>query len=265
MFKGCSNLKNLDGIKNWNTSNVNDISGMFSESGIISLDLSNWNISNVTSWGGTTNGMFANAKSLTDVNISNWVINNEYFRSSFSGCTALKTVNMTNMVINNGNAFNELFAYRATLTNVIGLNTITFGASLKNLRNMFYGCTLLTSLDLSGWNTSELTNISQLFYNCTLLTDINMSGWNLQNITENSSAFYNCKALTNFQAPSNINTNINFASCNKLTLDSLMSIINNLTDRTSITSKTCTLGSDNLAKLTDEQKAIATSKNWVLA
>lgn len=49
-----------------------------------------------------------------------------------------------------------------------------------------------------------------------------------------------------------------------LTHDSLMSIINALATKTSGT-WTVTLGSTNLAKLTDAEKAIATQKGWTLA
>lgn len=50
--------------------------------------------------------------------------------------------------------------------------------------------------------------------------------------------------------------------------ESLMSIINALQDKTADSSGTswvCTLGSTNLAKLTDAEKAIATQKGWSLA
>ena len=50
-----------------------------------------------------------------------------------------------------------------------------------------------------------------------------------------------------------------------LTHQSLLNALNGLYDLTGGTSQTLTLGSTNLAKLTDEEKAIATNKNWVLA
>ena len=50
-----------------------------------------------------------------------------------------------------------------------------------------------------------------------------------------------------------------------LTVDSLMSMINSLKDRSSTTSDTFTIGSKNLAKLSTAQKKVATNKNWTLA
>jgi hypothetical protein len=70
------------------------------------------------------------------------------------------------------------------------------------------------------------------------------------------------KLLGYFNAPKNINISLNFSYCAYLTHDSLMSIINNLATVTS--TKTLTLGTTNLAKLSDEEKAIATNKGWTV-
>ena len=80
----------------------------------------------------------------------------------------------------------------------------------------------------------------------------------------NNRAFY-CRALENITIEGTIGqSGFNFQLCSKLTHDSLMSIINALQTKTSGT-WTLTLGADNLAKLTDAEKAIATEKGWTLA
>ena len=56
---------------------------------------------------------------------------------------------------------------------------------------------------------------------------------------------------------------LNLSKCTKLSHESLMSIINAL--KSGVSGLTCTLGSTNLAKLTDAEKAIATQKGWTLA
>ena len=63
----------------------------------------------------------------------------------------------------------------------------------------------------------------------------------------------------------NINTDIAINNSTYLNRTTLLKIINALVDLTGQTTKTLTLGSINLAKLTDEEKAIATNKNWTLA
>ncbi len=81
--------------------------------------------------------------------------------------------------------------------------------------------------------------------------------------------FNNCVYIQNIVINGTIGQNgFNISSAAKLTHDSLMSIINALKDYsqdTSGTAHTVTLGTTNLNKLTDEEKAVATQKGWTLA
>ena len=86
----------------------------------------------------------------------------------------------------------------------------------------------------------------------------------LSNCTKTTMAFGGATALENIEfVPNTIPISIDFSYCKKLTHDSLMSIINGLA--VVETTQTLTLGTTNLAKLTDEEKAIATEKGWSLA
>ena len=80
--------------------------------------------------------------------------------------------------------------------------------------------------------------------------------------------FSSCTALTNLTVVGTINANgFDVSPCKKLTHDSLMSIIDALANKKDDTSGTqwiCTLGTDNLNKLSNEEKAIATGKGWGL-
>lgn len=81
--------------------------------------------------------------------------------------------------------------------------------------------------------------------------------------------FHTCSALENIVIEGKIGTNgFNVSWSTKLTHDSLISIINALKDYSEDTSGTTwaiTLGTTNLAKLTDAEKAIATQRGWTLA
>ena len=59
------------------------------------------------------------------------------------------------------------------------------------------------------------------------------------------------------------NNGLNLSKCPKVNHESLMSIINAL--KSGVSGLTCTLGTTNLDKLTDAEKAIATEKGWSLA
>ena len=78
--------------------------------------------------------------------------------------------------------------------------------------------------------------------------------------------FKDCANLKNIIFEGIIGNNIGFQYSPLLTHDSLMSIINHLKDFSgTTTTMTLTLGSTNLAKLTDAEKAIATQKGWTLS
>lgn len=47
-FQNCTSLKNLDGINNWDTSNITNMSYMFSETAVSELNVPNWDFSKVT-------------------------------------------------------------------------------------------------------------------------------------------------------------------------------------------------------------------------
>lgn len=61
---------------------------------------------------------------------------------------------------------------------------------------MFYECSSLTSLDLSGWNTSSLNNIVSFLSGCSSLTSLNISNLNVSNVEDMALAFSNCSSLT---------------------------------------------------------------------
>lgn len=75
---------------------------------------------------------------------------------------------------------------------------------------------------------------------------------------------FNCKSLKYIRFVGIISLSLSLSYNTLLDKNSIMSAINALKDLTGETSQTLTLGATNLNKLTDEQKAIATAKNWIL-
>lgn len=69
--------------------------------------------------------------------------------------------------------------------------------------SMFYGCSNLTSLNLSNFDTSNVTIIYNMFYGCSNLTTIYVSeydsttgkGWTTVNVTDSSNMFNACSKL----------------------------------------------------------------------
>ena len=64
------------------------------------------------------------------------------------------------------------------------------------MSGMFYGCSALTSLDLSKWNTSRVTDMSGMFDGCSALKSLDLSGWNTSKVTVMGNMFRDCSGLT---------------------------------------------------------------------
>ena len=168
-----------------------------------------------------------------------------------------------NVVTDNGTRGAYLFYGCNDLTELDVSNLDT--SYMTSMSYMFYNCKSLTTLDLSGFNASKVANIANMFNGCTSLTTLDLSGLDVTSLivaSYTSNAFNNCTALVDFYPPNNINGVMSFSSCTNLSHDSLMRIINNL--MTTTITRTLTLGTTNLAKLSDEEKAIATGKGWTL-
>ena len=43
------------------------------------------------------------------------------------------------------------------------------------MKGMFNSCSSLTTIDVSDWNTSNVTNMWNIFYNCSALTEIDQT------------------------------------------------------------------------------------------
>ena len=81
----------------------------------------------------------------------------------------------------------------------------------------------LTTLDLSGFNTSKVTKMNGMFLNCSSLTNLNLSSFNTSKVTDMSAMFSGCSSLTNldlssFDTSSVTNTGNMFEECIKLHL-----------------------------------------------
>ena len=67
---------------------------------------------------------------------------------------------------------------------------------------MFNGCSSLTSLDLSNFNTSEVASMYSMFNNCNSLTTLNLHKFNTSNVTNMENMFYGCSNLTSLDLSS---------------------------------------------------------------
>ena len=94
-------------------------------------------------------------------------------------------------------------------------------SNVTDMFGMFSGCTALTSLDLSNFNTSNVTSMFGMFSRVAL-TSLDLSNFNTANVIDMASMFYGCTSLTSLDL-SNFNTsNVTamggmFSGCSGLT------------------------------------------------
>ena len=114
----------------------------------------------------------------------------------------------------------EMFQNCSKLTS---LNVSNFDTSnVTNMRYMFYNCSSLTSLNVSNFNTSKVTDMKWMFSYCSSLTSLNVSNFNTSNVTNMSYMFYYCPKLTsldlsNFYTSKVTSMTQMFYNCSSLT------------------------------------------------
>ena len=82
----------------------------------------------------------------------------------------------------------------------------TFLLNITKTDFMFYGCSSLTSVDLSNFITNNVTNMSHMFYECSSLIKIDLSNLNTNNVTDMNHIFCGCSSLIKIDL-SSFNTN----------------------------------------------------------
>lgn len=186
-------------------------------------------------------------KNLLDATKSCYYLFQEYSGASVDDLIQPNdTENVTNM--------NNMFYNCANLTTIPQLNT----GKVTNMSSMFYNCNSLTAVPLL--DTSKVTNMSQMFWDCNNLQTI--PAFDCTNVTNMNNTFASCSSLKSVLM-TNIGVSLNISASTLFEREDLVLILNNL--KTVTTTETLTMGATNLAKLTDEDKAIATNKGWTLA
>ena len=141
------------------------------------------------------------------------------------------------------------------------LNSIVLSNSLKEIPDRaFWGCSNIKEIFIPD----DVQKINgDVFYGCESLRTINIPNTIL---TVAPTAFKTCSNLEFVSLADDFNANnLNLSVSTKYSHDTILSWLNALADRTGLTAYTLTIGATNLAKLTEDEKKIATDKNWNLA
>ena len=231
MFAGCTVLKSITGLNNWDTTAATDMSSMFSSDQNLgtnensnTLDLSNFDTSNVIKFQAMFMGckhlssitglenwntasaqymsdMFAYDDNLNTLDLSNFDTSNvTTFREMFTSDIGLKSLNVSNFKTDKVENFSNMFSGCKALTSITGLDTWkTTGASLDksvDMSSMFAYDDNLNTLNLSNFDTSNVTTFEDMFTSDIGLKSLNVSNFKTDKVENFSNMFSSCKALT---------------------------------------------------------------------
>ena len=74
-----------------------------------------------------------------------------------------------------------LFYYTNSLKTLDVTNFDT--GNVTNISRMFYKCSLLLKLDITNFNTSKVTNMSHMFHGCGSIEELDISSFDTTNVT----------------------------------------------------------------------------------
>lgn len=159
-FADCSNLTSItfDGL---DASNVTDMYNMFNDcTSLVEIDLSGLDTSNVTT-----------------------------VYSMFSGCTSLESANFTGLNLKKVTNMAYMFQKCSVLDDVSFDDVIV--RDVTDMKRMFEQCTTLQWIDLCSL-VCEPIEVDYMFYKCSALSYLDVSGFDFGNVTSSSNMLNDC-------------------------------------------------------------------------
>ena len=194
-FSGCTNLTSIEGIENFNTSNVKYMNEMFGQcSNLETLDLSHFNTEKV----GNMSNMFNGCTKLHDLNISSFNTENvTNMYGMFYGCSSLDSLDLShfNTRYVRNDQMNYMFNGCSSLS-YLNVSNFTTDKPGMQLDGLFQGCSSLQTLDLSSFDISGAGSVNYLFDGCSALQTIYVSDlFKIKYGVKSSNMFRDCHLL----------------------------------------------------------------------
>ena len=216
----CYNLREIKGLQYLNTEKVTNMYYMFGGcANLTSLDLSSFNTENVEDM----SYMFIGCCSLESLNVSSFNTKRVTNMYKMFGCGTFgwdcdyffTHKGARSCPYDGGQKLYGLYA----LTN---LDLSSFNTeNVTDMGCMFGGCTALKTLILTNFNTKCVTNMEYMFRNCSNLTSLDLSAFNTENVTNMHGMFEGCRSLksldlSSFDTKNVTNMHVMFAECGSM-------------------------------------------------
>lgn len=139
-------------------------------------------------------------------------------RAWFNDCIRCKTINVKNLKTDEVTDMDSMFFNSGVISlDLSGFNT----SNVTSMNNMFAWCINLRQLDVSNFDTRNVFDMTCMFDTCRDLKTINLSSFDTSNVELAEAMFADCKSLTDLNI-SNFNTdkmwlfNSMFSGCDRL-------------------------------------------------
>ena len=115
----------------------------------------------------------------------------------------------------------EWFKQCSNLAEIVGIEYLNT-SKVTNMSHMFFGCSQLSSLDVSKFDTKNVVYMLYMFYQCSKLNSLDVSNFNTRNVTNMYYMFNNCINISfidvsNFDTQKVVDMGCMFYNCSKLT------------------------------------------------
>ena len=138
----------------------------------------------------------------------------------FDGASNLNFTNFEKLNTENVTDMSRMFYDCSALTSldVSGFDT----ANVENMESMFYNCSGIKTLAVENFKTGKVTLMGWMFRDCSGLTALDVSGFDTANVENMQSMFYNCSgikalAVENFKTGKVTSMSWMFRGCSGLT------------------------------------------------
>lgn len=256
--------------------NVTNISNSLNATLMTQADFSSWRMPNLTN----ARQAFRSIK-VEKIDLSNAGMEKLTDCRLMFGNTYIKEINVSNWKKQKSTYDDNIFYDAKNLKKIIGLDTwVDINVSPKGMFNYCYKLVLNCKLP---FDVSEASNFEGAFNSCYENEWLDLTTWDMSNATNTgigySAMFVHNNKLYSIigESPNiedviaydvkvlkNLKVGLDLHLTKALERPSLRAVINGLADLTGQTAQTLTLGATLIAKLTEEDIAIAVNKNWTI-
>ena len=219
MFLNFTNLVEFVGFENLNVENITNMSGMFKNCNKLkSVDLTHFKNVKPTDM----MNVFSGCKELKTIDLRAIdLIDVNKYTNIFYNCNSLEKVYFPNDASQNKTSIYCLNMYY-NCNSMETIDMTVFSGKSINIASAFSGCSSLNSVKFGA---NKLLAFNSTFLNCNSLVTLDISGFDVSNIDNMNKNFEGCGKLSNIILPENFNTSkvktmrSMFKDCAQLTLD----------------------------------------------